>query len=104
MLRNILELHERRIADVMVHRADIVAVFDRDPNYDTSQDPVVRGTAGEVRKRISSLYVEPPALVSTARTYSPPRMSCPHSGQWMPFEVGTSVSQLGHSIHCSVAS
>jgi CBS domain containing-hemolysin-like protein len=26
MLRNILELHERRIADVMVHRADIVAV------------------------------------------------------------------------------
>ena len=26
MLRNILNLHERRIADVMVHRADIVAV------------------------------------------------------------------------------
>src|SRR6201746_211745 len=26
MLRNILSLHERRIADVMVHRADIVAV------------------------------------------------------------------------------
>src|SRR6267143_1168041 len=26
MLRNILGLHERRIADVMIHRADIVAV------------------------------------------------------------------------------
>src|SRR3982751_6233448 len=26
MLRNILDLHERRIADVMVHRADIVAI------------------------------------------------------------------------------
>src|SRR5215471_19381985 len=26
MLRNILSLHERRLADVMVHRADIVAV------------------------------------------------------------------------------
>src|SRR5215468_8100096 len=26
MLRNILSLHERRIADVMVHRADIIAV------------------------------------------------------------------------------
>jgi CBS domain containing-hemolysin-like protein len=26
LLRNILELHERRIADVMIHRADIVAV------------------------------------------------------------------------------
>ena len=28
MLRNILGLHERRIADVMVHRADIIAVED----------------------------------------------------------------------------
>src|SRR5882762_11893400 len=26
MLRNILSLHERRLADVMIHRADIVAV------------------------------------------------------------------------------
>src|SRR3979490_1231966 len=26
MLRNILSLHERRIADVMIHRADIIAV------------------------------------------------------------------------------
>src|SRR6185437_3916877 len=26
MLRNILSLHERRIADVMVHRADMIAV------------------------------------------------------------------------------
>ena len=39
-----------------------------------------------------------------ARTYSPPRMSSPQFGQWMPFEVGTSVSHFGHSIHCSVAS
>jgi hypothetical protein len=28
-------------------------VFDRDPNYGTNQDPVVRGTAGEVRKRLA---------------------------------------------------
>ena len=36
-----------------------VAVFDRDPDYDTNQDPVVRGTAGEVRKRLAQYYLEP---------------------------------------------
>ena len=35
-----------------------VEVFGRDPNYDTSQDPVVRSTAGEVRKRLAQYYLE----------------------------------------------
>jgi hypothetical protein len=33
-----------------------VSVFGRDPNYDTSVDPVVRVTAAEVRKRITQYY------------------------------------------------
>jgi hypothetical protein len=33
-----------------------VAVFGRDPDYDTSVDPVVRVTAAEVRKRIALYY------------------------------------------------
>lgn len=33
-----------------------VEVFHRDPNYDTNQDPVVRGTASEVRKRLAQYY------------------------------------------------
>jgi len=33
-----------------------VAVFDRDPQYDTNQDPIVRTTAGEVRKRLAQYY------------------------------------------------
>ena len=36
-----------------------VEVFNRDPLYDTNQDPVVRGTAGEVRKRLAQYYLEP---------------------------------------------
>jgi len=36
-----------------------VEVFGRDPGYDTSQDPVVRFTAGEVRKRLAQYYQEP---------------------------------------------
>ena len=33
-----------------------VDVFGREPNYDTAEDPVVRITAGEVRKRIAQYY------------------------------------------------
>ena len=33
-----------------------IEVFGRDPNYDTNQDPVVRGTASEVRKRLAQYY------------------------------------------------
>jgi hypothetical protein len=36
-----------------------VEVFGRDPGYDTAQDPVVRYTAGEVRKRLAQYYQEP---------------------------------------------
>lgn len=36
-----------------------IEVFGRDPNYDTTQDPVVRTTAGEIRKRIAQYYHEP---------------------------------------------
>jgi hypothetical protein len=35
-----------------------VEVFGRDPNYDTNADPVVRVSAGEVRKRIDQFYHE----------------------------------------------
>ncbi len=36
-----------------------VEVFGREPNYDTNADPVVRTTAGEIRKRIAQYYHEP---------------------------------------------
>jgi hypothetical protein len=36
-----------------------VAVFGRVPDYDTSQDPIVRATAAEVRKKLAQYYQEP---------------------------------------------
>lgn len=33
-----------------------IEVFGRDPSYDTNQDPVVRGAASEVRKRLAQYY------------------------------------------------
>jgi len=36
-----------------------IEVFGRDPQYDTNLDPVVRTTAGEIRKRIAQYYHQP---------------------------------------------
>jgi len=49
LLGNAAELKERSIG---------VEVFGRTPTYDANADPVVRITAGEVRKRLSQYYYE----------------------------------------------
>jgi len=36
-----------------------VEVFERETGYDTADDPVVRGAANEIRKRIAQYYLEP---------------------------------------------
>jgi hypothetical protein len=35
-----------------------IEVFGREPDYDTNADPIVRATAGEIRKRIAQYYHE----------------------------------------------
>src|SRR5579872_196254 len=35
-----------------------VDVFGREPDYDTAQDPVVRATAAEIRKKLAQYYQE----------------------------------------------
>src|SRR5215472_12720329 len=49
LLGNAAELKERSIA---------VEVFGRAPTYDANADPVVRITAGEVRKRLTQYYYD----------------------------------------------
>lgn len=44
--------------DQLKERTIGVDVFGRDPDYDTNQDPVVRGAAMELRKRLAQYYVE----------------------------------------------
>lgn len=36
-----------------------VEVFGKEPNYDTTDDPIVRVTAGEIRKRLAQYYQDP---------------------------------------------
>jgi len=46
-------------ADNLKERTLGIEVFGKDPNYDTTEDPIVRVTAGEIRKRIAQYYLEP---------------------------------------------
>ena len=58
LLRRITELSLAGDLDALKERALGVEVFGRDSDYDTSQDPVVRATAGEIRKKLAQYYVE----------------------------------------------
>ena len=48
-----------------------IEVFGREPSYDTSQDPVVRMTAGEVRKRLTQYYQSDEANHALRIVYEP---------------------------------
>ena len=51
--------HALTSADPLKERTIGHEVFARDPGYDTAQDPVVRMTAAEVRKRLAQYYQQP---------------------------------------------
>jgi hypothetical protein len=55
VVESALEGHTRELKE----RTLGVAVFEREPDYDTSLDPVVRITAAEVRKRLAQYYQDP---------------------------------------------
>jgi hypothetical protein len=57
-LRHVVEHAVENNVEFLKERSLGVEVFGRDPNYDTNQDPVVRSTAGEVRKRLAQYYLE----------------------------------------------
>jgi len=65
-----------------------VEVFERAPDYDTNEDPIVRMTAGEIRKRIAQYYHDPahqdepqidlPSGSYTAQFHLPKSVDDPH--------------------------
>ena len=60
-----------------------VHVFGREPTYDTATDPVVRVTAGEVRRRLAQYYAEEPHHIDLRIDLPPgsyaPMYTWPHS-------------------------
>jgi hypothetical protein len=76
-LRHIVEAAVNGRFDCLKERTLGVDVFDREPHYDTNQDPIVRGTAGEVRKRLAQYYLE--ASDSELRFSLPPGSYIPEA-------------------------
>ena len=59
MLRYVVEHALSGDTGQLKERTIGIEVFGRDPHYDTNLDPVVRTTAGEIRKRIAQYYHQP---------------------------------------------
>ncbi|MGA2113539.1 MAG: hypothetical protein ABSH56_02175 [Bryobacteraceae bacterium] len=59
LLRHIVEHTVTGDTAQLKERTLGIEVFEREPDYDTSQDPVVRATAGEIRKKLAQYYQEP---------------------------------------------
>ena len=82
-------------SELLKERTLGVEVFDRPPTYDTNADPVVRYTAGEVRKRLSLYYSE-------QKKHTSIRISLP-AGSYIPkfcqepLEAEEGVSGIGNA-------
>ncbi len=59
LLRHIVERTLTGDIAALKERTLGVDVFHRSPDYDTNADPVVRGTAGEIRKKLAQYYQAP---------------------------------------------
>lgn len=59
LLRRITEQTLAGDVDSLKERALGIEVFGRPADYDTSQDPVVRASAAEIRKKLAQYYQEP---------------------------------------------
>ncbi|HLN02808.1 MAG TPA: hypothetical protein VK335_26195 [Bryobacteraceae bacterium] len=112
LLRYIVEQTLEGQKEELRERTLGVEVFGREPNYDTNADPVVRATAGEIRKRIAQYYHEhghegeiridlsPGSYVPVFETHAPvltpatiPRaplvpLSAPRNSHYLPYVIG----------------
>ena len=84
LLRYVIEETLAGNADQLKERTLGITVFHRAPDYDTSADPVVRVTAGEVRKRLAQYYQDHASEL---------RIDLP-AGSYVPyFHLGSQVEQ-----------
>jgi hypothetical protein len=59
LLRYVVAAYMENHSDRVKERVIGFEVFQRDPDYDTNQDSVVRTTAAEIRKKLAQYYLEP---------------------------------------------
>lgn len=96
LLRYVVEETLAGNADQLKERTIGVAVFHRPPDYDTNADPIVRVTAGEVRRRLAQYYQEHASELridlltgSYVPHFHPPRLDEVTSAEATPQPDGT---------------
>ena len=107
LLRYIVEETLSGRGDVLKERTIGICVFGRQPDYDNSADPVVRISAGEVRKRIAQYYqmsgherelrIEVPLGAYQPRFYQ----ASPQTWSTQPLEVPWSETQCSVEVAAS---
>ena len=98
LLRYVVERASANDFECLRERSLGVAVFERDPAYDTNEDPVVRIAAGEVRKRLAQYYLEPgretePRITIPPGSYMPEFHPAPQRAE-EPAAVSTDFEQV----------
>ena len=82
LLKHVVEAYLEGCLEKVKERCIGFEVFQRDADYDTSRDSVVRTTAAEVRKRLAQYYMEPEhehelRIVLPPGSYSPEFRAAP---------------------------
>jgi hypothetical protein len=72
LLRYVIEQTMNNQSDLLRERVIGAAVFGRQPDYDTANDPIVRARMAEVRKRLAQYYQSDSFEPSQARIEIPP--------------------------------
>jgi hypothetical protein len=86
LLRFVVEQVLNGTSDLVKERLIGMEVFGRTPGYDANADPVVRVTAGEIRKRLAQYYYDP-AHLGELRIELPTGSYVPVFQRWRAAEV-----------------
>ena len=90
LLRYVVEQNLGNPSHELKERVIGIDVFERDPDYDTNRDPVVRTSAVEVRKRLAEYYRDP-AHVKELRIDLPIGSYIPQFHE--PLEMSTTIAE-----------
>ncbi len=102
-LKYVVEQTLNGSADQIKERTIGVEVFERDPNYDTNVDHIVRTAATELRKRLATYYVDEKHRSELRIDLVPgsyvPRFAHPGQGRHAPVDPEAEAADAGFGTH-----
>src|SRR5271154_1281567 len=72
LLQYLVEKSSQRGDELLKERVIGTEVFGRSPDYNTSEDPIVRARVGDVRKRLAQYYLSEESRHAKVQIFIPP--------------------------------